>query len=232
MNDSQVASVVKSELTWLQKHERIILGTMVLVVVLWLGNKYLDNSAARAATIAETAKQHAAEVTLQASQAAAQYQATIDALQRQNASLAASIAQRQVVLQQKQTEIKTEPLPAVAEEWQRLIGGENDVVSNTTGLSVSESGARRTVSQLEEVPTLAANLADEKAVAGNLQTELGSANKLIAAREAELTANSAACKTEITNLKDSARKSKWHWFEAGYVAGLVTRGVIKIATGL
>lgn len=31
---------IKADLTWLQKHERLLLIFLAIVVVLWLGNKY------------------------------------------------------------------------------------------------------------------------------------------------------------------------------------------------
>jgi hypothetical protein len=221
--DAQVVTVVKNELTWLQHHERLILVFMVLLVAGWLGNRYLNNAAVDAKTKYGIAQAESTQARAGAETAAKTYQATIDALTQQNASLAVAVASRQTVLVQKQTEIKTLPLPQVASEWQRLIGGSGDLLNFTDGLKITEDGARRTVTQLEAVPVLTANLNDEMQIAVNRQSEIDKGATLIAALNKEITANDVTCKAQVASVKADAHKSKRTFFVLGFIAGISTR---------
>lgn len=227
MDDAKVISEVKSGLSWLQKHERIVLFFMVLLVMGYLGNKWIDRSADAATIKYQIAQSQLDAMKEQSAQARADYQSTVDALTKQNASLATAVAQRQIILQQRQEEIKTLPLPEVGVRWQGLIGGSGDVVSDVHGLNITDGGARRTVSMLEEVPVLKADKSDLKKVADNLQTELGKANGIIAADELLIKKGDDTCKLEVTAAKAVARKSKRNWFIAGFVAGIATRILVK-----
>jgi hypothetical protein len=223
MDDKQAVTFIKTELTWLQKHERLMIVFLVLLVGVWLGNKYLNNSAAEAQTKYSIAAAQLEQTRQEAAAAKADYQMTLDALTKQNASLAASVAQRQVVLAQRQTEIQTLPLPQVATRWQELIGGANDIVSSTMGLSISDGGARRTVSQLEQVPVLVADKADLQKIADNKQIELDKAGVLIVSLSKQVKGTEDTCKLQVDAVKAQARKSKRNWFIAGFVSGIATR---------
>lgn len=218
---------LKADLSWLQKHERLILCTLALAVICFLGNKWIDRAADKAEAALAVAQHEVEQARSEASQAASQYQATIDALSRQNASLAAAVAQRQVVLEQKQTEIKTLPLPQVASEWQRLIGGSGDIVFSTLGMSVSEDGARRTVSQLEAVPVLQADVADQKVIIENQKKEIDAGASLVGKLNQQIEAEQAVHKADVAAVKAEARKSKRKWFIAGFISGLATRVLFK-----
>jgi hypothetical protein len=230
MDDSQLITKAKAEISWLKAHERIVIVFLVLAVGLWLGNKWLDNSAADTKTKLTIALQAKDEAALQAAQAANQYQMTIDALTKQNAALAGAVASRQVILEQKQEAIKTQPLPEVVAEWQRLIGGAGDIVQRidgTSGASISEDGARRTTSMLEAVPVLTASLADTNKIVANQKEELAKADTLVGSLNQQITANGVASKAEIAAVKAAARKSKRNWFVAGFISGIATRILFK-----
>jgi predicted negative regulator of RcsB-dependent stress response len=217
---TEVTAGAKRAESWLKQHERILIVFMVLAVGGFLGNRYLNNSAAADRARAEAAVAAATQARTDAATAAQQYQATIDALQKQNASLATAVASRQAVLVQKQQEIQAAPIPLVAAEWQRLIGGATgDIVSSTVGVSVTDDAARKTVIQLEAVPVLQANLADETKIAQNTQTELNSCNNLVGKLNTQIGADDKACKAEIASIKADARKSKRNWFVTGMAAG-------------
>lgn len=221
--------------TWLQKHERLVLATLFLAAAMFLGNKYIDTSASKASAQAQIATQQAVSAQKSAEQAAttaaqtaAAYQTIVDALQKQNAALAQAVTQRDAILGQQQTAIKTAPLPVVAQQWQTAIGGENDIIASTNGLTVTDDGARRTLTMLVALPVVEANLADETKTAQNLQTEIDAAGKSSAAKDAqisalsaEIVADNAQCKAEVAALKAQARKSKVRWFKIGFVTGFV-----------
>src|SRR2546430_17449964 len=94
MDDKQTIAVAEGGFTWLQKHERMIIVLLVLLAGGWLGNKWLNNSAAEAQTKYAIAQAALDQTRLQASQAHQDYQMTVDALTKQNASLAAAVASR------------------------------------------------------------------------------------------------------------------------------------------
>jgi hypothetical protein len=90
--------------SWLIQHERLVLVFIVLLFAAFLGNKWLNYDASKkdaAAIVAQqqvvaaqaataTAVRNADAATAQTAQVALQYQAMIDALTRQNNSLAAA----------------------------------------------------------------------------------------------------------------------------------------------
>lgn len=241
--------------SWLQRHERMVIVALVLAAALFLGNKYLDRSAEKAQTQATVAIQQAASAAQQAAsaqksaeQAAAQavqtaavYQAMVDALQKQNASLAQAVTQRDAILGQAQTAVKTAPIPQVAQEWQTAIGGTNDIVQSTNGLTVDGDAARRTVEALLALPVAQADLADQKQITENVETELVESNQLVSKLDTQVTAlnveiaddktaltkEQIAHKNDVSAVKAEARKSKWHWFLAGVVTGFMGRSAIK-----
>lgn len=209
--------------TWLQAHQGIILGILFLAGFLWLGNKYLDNAAAKAQTEYAIAQLESKKAASQADLAAKDYQGVIAALTKQNNLLAANVAQRAAVLTKKQEEIKTLPLPEVAKTWQNIIGGDKDFLSSIDGLSITDAGSRRTVSMLESVAVLSADVNDQKVIIGNQQTELDKSSNLISSLNNLVTANDTTCKAQVAAVKAVSNKSKRTWFILGFVAGIGTR---------
>lgn len=249
---SDVVSTVKNDLTWLQKHERLIVAVLIIAAMMFLGNKWLDNRSVSDAVQAALAKQQAvelqqkvaddekrqAEQAAQTAQMAAQYQAMVDGLTRQNASLAAAVAQRTSILEKQQTANNTAPLPEVAQRWIGLAGLQpTDLQVAANGVDVNDTAARKTVNLLEEVPVLQQNVRDIQQVADNRQAELSKANDVIATQGTQIVglnqevadekkahkADVDADKKTIDSVKADARKSKRNWFIAGFIAGIGTR---------
>ena len=232
--------------TWLQKHERMVICALVLAVAMFLGNKYLDSEATRAQAsasvatqIATEAKANAQQAAQQAAQTQAQFQAIVETLQKQNAVLAQAVTQRDAILGQTQKVVAVAPLPDVAKEWQGSIGGTGDIVSSTNGLTINESGARRTVEQLVELPVVKADLADETKVAQNAQEEVDRANDLLAvnnkeisALNAEIGANAKQCTADINAAKAVGKKNSVKWFKRGFIVGFVAGLWTSHAAGL
>lgn len=221
--------------TWLQKHERMVICALVLMVTMFLGNKYIDSNAAKAQTQASVAAQLAADAKLSAQQAAtqaaqtqAQYQAMVTALTQQNATLAQAVTQRDSILGKQQAAVSTAPLTDVAQQWQTALGGSGDVTPSTIGLNISDSGARKTLTQLLALPVVQADLADAKEITKNTQAELDGANKNLAAvntqvsaLNTQLKADDVACKASIVALKAEGRKGKVKFFKIGFVTGFI-----------
>lgn len=242
---AQVEQTVKADtttaLTWLQKHERIVIVFLVLLAGTWLGQKYLDVRANRdkqAATVAvqqlNDQKSQNAQLSTQVAQLNAQYTTLNAQLSAQNAQLIASMSNRVVVLHDQQQTDKALPLPDLGNRWADLAKiAPTDISETTAGITVDDAGARSTVSQLEQVPVLAENLKDTQEIAANSQKELDSANTLIdglhsqvSGLNTEITDGQKACTAEIASTNATANKSKSKWFKIGlgigFVAGLLT----------
>jgi hypothetical protein len=233
-------SFVTTELTWLQKHEKMIIIFMVLLVALFIGNKYLNADAAKkdaayAALAQKLDDQKAAndKQTAQTAAVTAQYQQMVDTLSRQNANLAGEISNRNTQLVQKQEQVKTMPLPQVAQEWETALNLPHGVLSvlsiAPTSISVPDSVARQTVTELEAGAIAQANLIDQTAISANLNSELGKSNEVISSQTVEIAGLNATiglqdqtCKAQVAKVKADARKSKRNWFIAGYVGGFVS----------
>lgn len=242
---AQIETAAKAELvaveTWLQKHERILITVLVLGASLFIGDKFLNLSAARderAATAAAatlTAQQTTNnQLAAQIAQTVADYKTLVVQLTQQNAQLTANQSQRTIVLQQQVKTDATLPLPDLGNRWAGLANiGTSDITATTAGITVTPQGALSTVTQLEQVPVLQQNLADQKTETANLNTELGASNALTGQLQTQVTNlnttivdKDKSCKADITAAKAEARKGKLKAFAYGFVAGVVSTVVL------
>lgn len=233
-----IASDVTAPLTWLQKHERIVIVFLVLVAGLFLGNRWLNFRAAHDKQVADLAMQQLtaqktkdAQLAAQVTQLNGQYQVVVAQLSQQNEKLAAAIGSRTIVLQQQQATDKTMPLTDLGTHWASLVGiAATDIsASPAGGIDVSDTGARQTVEQLDRIPALSADLNDETTVANNRQQEVDKANNLIDGLNLEVSSlnttiktEGATCKAEIESANATANKAKAKWFKVGFVAGFIS----------
>lgn len=246
MNEAQIQTEAAASLSWLQRHERIVLVVLVLSAMLWAGQKYLNVKAAHDAAAANVAirqlddqKATNAQVALQIQQQATQYQALVTELAQENATLASAMSHRTVVLNQQQTADKTLPLPDLGNRWAGLAGVKPaDISANPAGITVSDTGARQTVATLEQVPVLTADLKDETTVAANREAELNQANDLVTGLTTQVSGlnvtvaeEEKTCKVEIQAEKSAANKSKSKWFRVGFVSGNITGFVAGLFIG-
>lgn len=232
---STITTDVTEAKTFLQKHERLIVTTLVLAAAIFIGNKFLNLSAARdqrAATAAsatlqaqqDTNKQLAAQIA----QTVADYKTLVVQLTQQNTQLQQQVNTRTVVLQQQVATDKTLPLPDLGKRWAQLANIKpSDISATSTGITVTPAGALTTLIALEQVPVLNANLSDVSAQKANLQTELTASNTLTAEQASEITGlNTAAgeqdksCKAQIASAKADARKGKLKSFGIGVGVGV------------
>lgn len=232
-----VENAVTDTRTWLEKHTVIILVTLGLGVVTFLGSKYLnhvvnvDNQKVLVTQQAlDSQKTANAALATEVQTATVQYQSMVDALTKQNASLAAAITQRNTVLVQQQTADKTLPPSALAARWSTLINhAPSDLVVTAQGIEVSNSAALDSLLQIEQVPVLTQNLKDQTAQTANVTSELNSANGVITSQKNDITGLNAqivdsqkACNATVADLKAKANKSRLKFFGIGYVAGFVS----------
>jgi Tfp pilus assembly protein PilV len=243
--DMQVGAVIKKDLTWLQSHERLVLVFMVLLFAGFLGNRYINYDAAKkdtqatiAAQLATEAKASAQQAAQTAAQTAAQYQAMVDMLQKQNATLAQAITQRDAILGKQQTEDRAMPPSELVKRWQVLVPNTTPVAT-PTGVTLTTPDAQSTVATLESVPVLTKNLANETEIAANIQKELDKSNSLTGALNTQVTslngeivANDKACKTEIAAVKAEGKKNSIKWFKRGFLVGFVSGLWVGHSAGL
>ena len=235
---STVEVAIKPELTWLQKHERIIIISLVLLFCGWGINKWINNDAKKADSQAQVAMQQLADQkakdaqdATQVAQLDAQYQQLVITVTQENAQLAAAIAQRNAGLQKQQTADQQMTPPQLANRWGTLVAAKpNSITVATDGnLEVTETVALDTVEQLEQVPVLTMDLTNETAVASADQQEIDKANALNGALvtqvgdlQTTITKDDAACKAQVASVKADANKSKVKWFKIGFVTGFIS----------
>lgn len=231
---TEVTTAAKSAESWMQKHERIVIVSLVLAAGSWFGNHWIDaradhDNAAAAAAAQQLNDQKAkdAQLAAQVTQLNTQYQGIVAQLSAQNAALASAMQNRTVVLQQQQATDRTLPLPDLGNRWTALAGlAPGDLTASPTGITVTDTGARQTVETLEQVPVLTANLKDETTIADNRQTELTKANTLISGLNNQvdglhttISDEEKSCKAQVTAVKAEARKDKKNWFLRGLAIG-------------
>lgn len=234
--EQTVKTDATAALTWLQKHERIIIVALVLLAGSWFGDHWLNNTADKdkqQATIAaqqlDEQKTKDTQLASQVSQLTTQYANVTAQLTAANEQLSSAMAQRVVVLHDQQAADKTMPLPDLGNRWAQLASiPPTDITASTAGITVSDTAARQTVEQLEKVPVLTANLQDETTEADNRQKELDNANSLIGGLNTQvsglkltITDEETSCKAQVTSANAQARKSKVKWFKVGFITGFV-----------
>jgi len=224
-----------------------VIVVLVLIVGGLLFNKYLDHSAtegqarfdALSAQVAQD-KQIVAQMAAQSAADQVRYQQMLETLQRQNAALAATIASDNALLKRLQEKDELLPLPDLGTRWTQLVPlqpADLSVVNNQ--ITISESGARATVIELERVPILTDQLQKQEQIANNNQTLLTQAQTVINSQGKQITGlntlvtdSDKKCQAQVAMVKDDTRKSKRNWFIAGNVIGFIVRQVIKTYTGM
>jgi hypothetical protein len=158
-----------------------------------------------------------------------------NALRQTNATLISALAKKQVAN-------NTLTVPELVNRWSQLVPAVNfdgAPVTADGGVSVSPANAHATVNELERVPVLEEQLANETTIASNTSDLLISStarvatlNTLVLGKDAELKKADDVCKADIKVVKDAATKSKRRWFIGGFIAGFASRQAIKTYFGL
>ena len=242
MSTSPVAPVVApvapqaAVQSWLQKHERIVIVALVLLVGGWGLGKYLDIAASRSearATAAEQAlvdqKSQNAQTLATVTQLTQQYQQLTSTLAAQNASLAASLAARQTAQAAQRATDAQLPLTDLATRLATL--GQAPVTSVSVignQIELTQPGAVAVVQTLESIPALQADLKDTTATLGTTQAAKAQADTLIAGQAKEITGLNLqitdadkACKAQVSAVTADANKSKRKWFLRGVLVGFL-----------
>jgi hypothetical protein len=223
--------------TWIKVHEKFLIVLMVLLFGSLGLHHFLFNQAAAAtqkvavleATLSSQKAQDAVNAATMA-QVQSQYQSIVQSLTAQNSALAAATAQRTVVLQARQTENATLPLPELANRLQ-VVGNiaPKDISVAPGGVLLTQPGVLAAVNTLETVPVLRSNLNDEKQIATNLTDELAKGNALILAQGTQITGlnvtladQTKACTAEVAAVKKRGRLQSFRWFMRGFFLGVAS----------
>lgn len=233
--------------TWLQKHERLLIVAMVLLVGGWVADRivtHLDNTAQIKQSVTEEAltKQKTAndDLAKQNTALAQSYQADLNQVQAQLVAVKTAASVRQTALVKQQTIDQTAPGTVLQARWQALVGDKasinaSDTITTVpTGYLVTPNVAQATVSTLEQIPALQESLTDtEKEYKDEVSLNLA-ANHVIDADATQIKGlnlqivdEEKACTAKVDAVNAAARKGKLKWFGIGYVAGFISGLILK-----
>lgn len=245
MDTTSIETKIKSELSWLQKHERLVLA-VVAGLVLWFAIGKVDSLIANHDAANLQQAKVTAQVQEEKNQALAE-QVSKDRLAYD--TLAAKIEARDAQLQQMQVQLvaaltkqqqvdKTMTPTELTQRWNILVPEAGAAVT-PSGVSLPSEGARATVIELEKAPVLTQELTAKTEELVNANALLKASgqqvvtlNDLVSGLQLKAADDAKVCSTQIAVVKAEARKSKRKWFLVGYVAGFLSRQYIKTATGL
>jgi hypothetical protein len=203
----QLWVAAKTELSTLEKyllafkhHERLLIVLAVLAFGSFGVSRWLnyDSAMKDAKVVALTQvvaqdKQNVSNLALAASTAQAAYQATLDAITKQNVALESSVAQESTILAQRQATDRQLPLPELAQRMEVLVpAAQGGITATTSGVVLSNTAAYGVANTLEQVPVLQSQLASETQVAKNNES---------------LVTKSQAVNADLTNEIDGLNKS-------------------------
>ena len=244
MDDATVTAKLKADLTWIQKHERILLA-MVAGVVLWFAIGKIDTlianhdharlTEAQATALIQEHKNEALAAAAQ--QAAAQYQALAEKVSAQNAALEQANVMMATALTKQQHADSIMPESELISRWATLVptvSFDGTPAGPNGGFVINDERARATVIELEKIPVLNSELENERTQEENDRklidagiSEKQSLYAQVDGLKLQLGDNNKVCKAEVASVKAEARKSKRRWFLIGYIAGFLSRQVIK-----
>jgi cell division protein FtsL len=232
---------VTTDLTWLQKHEKLLLGLLLTIVLLFSVNKVVNYMASKAdkeatvsAQILSEQKTQNAFLTDQVNQDKAQNQVIQAQATAAILTLQGQIAQLRADLAKKQQADRTMPLTDVTRRISELAGFDPALI-NSVNNSVTMTGeaARQTAVTLENVPELKKELDNEKQVVVQQNNEISSLTKtvgdqgsLITGLNSQIVKADKACNDEITKVKDDARKSKVKIGVFGIISGIILKSFL------
>jgi hypothetical protein len=145
-------------------------------------------------------------------------------------SLSQSISSRNSSLLREQHQANVLQPSQLSDDWSLLIHSPQSVTFSQNVYQVTPDAAIKTVQQLEAVPILTSNLADEDKQIDTLKDMVGNTSKALGVETDSHKADQAACvvdkkalSDQLDKAKSDGRKGKLKWFGIGFVAGFVAR---------
>jgi hypothetical protein len=240
----KVEEKIKADLSWLQRHERLVLA-VIAGLALWFAIGKVDTLIAdhdnanlqQAKVIAQVQEEKNQALAAQVAQQAADYKALADKVNAQNAALEqANVNLANALVQRQKTDASLPPTELVA-RMNALVPAAGATVT-PTGVSLPQAGAVAVTQELEKVPSLAARLdnevaevtADQKLIdAGVVQVR--TLNEQVTGLKLKAVDDAKVCQAQVAVVKAEARKAKRKWFVIGWVTGFLSRQTIKSYTG-
>src|SRR5271157_4284105 len=231
--------------TFLLDHERLIIVGIV-AIGLWFGyGKYAqirldhDNAVLAQAKVTADAQAKAnQQLAQQVADDKAALQTLTDKLSAQNQQLVNANTALATALSRQQKTDASLPVPDLVNRWAQLAPGTNftGAIGSGNNVTVTPSNALATVQQLEKVPVLTQQLANETTEKANddqliaqqnksifdLNNQVGTLSSSVAGLNKQIVDNGAVCAEQIKVVKDEARKGKRKWFIIGYIAGFAS----------
>src|SRR5271167_200534 len=235
--------------TFLLDHEKLIIVVIAAIVIFFgyikITNIIADHDAANLKAAQVVAQQQADQNAALAKQAQAnaqqiaddkaQLQVLTDRLTAQNQQLVNANTALATALSRQQKTDASLPVPDLVNRWAQLAPGTNftGAIGSGNNVTVTPSNALATVQQLEKVPVLTTELAnetteknnDDQLLTANAKSIFDLNNQVAGATKLD-TDHQAQCVEQIKVVKDEARKSKRRWFIIGYVSGFLSRQFI------
>jgi hypothetical protein len=230
-----ITSEVKGGWQWLVVHERFLLITLGILLIAFLGWKFLDNrievAGAKVATTAKVlADQDATNKTLQQNYLdLSKQQAAVTAqLQAQNTQLQ---AQTVAAYKQAATQAAADQKLTTTQLAQRLdaLTGQQGIQSTPNTVDLTQKQAATASGQLEQIPALQKQVQDDQTFQSNqdkqitgLTTENNSCKLSNQGLEKARTDEANSCKSQIKSIKVANLKTKAKWGAIGFLLGFIT----------
>jgi hypothetical protein len=245
MSLETVEAKIKADLSWLQRHERLVLA-VIGGLVLWFGVGKIDTliqnhdhaALQQAQVVAAVQQEKNQALAAQVAEQAAEYKALADKVNAQNAALEqANVNLANALIKQQHTDAGLPPTELVA-RLNTLVPNANASITNGQ-TTLPQSGTVAVVQQLEQVPVLTTQLQNKGTELDNAQKLLGTSQGQVTTLTEQVTGlqvkavdDAKVCAAQIAVVRADARKSKRRWFYAGVVVGFVGRQILKTYTGM
>jgi hypothetical protein len=230
---------------YIKTHERLALFVFASIA-LWFAIGKIDTLLAnhdhanlqQAQVVAQVQQEKNEAIAKQMAQHDAEIEALNAKLEARDAQLTQIQAQLVTALTKQQAVDKTMTPTELIQRWNTLVPEAGAAVT-PNGVTLPSEGARATVIELEKAPILQQQLDAKDEQLSNAQTllkaegqQVSDRDVLIVGLQAKSVDDAKVCETRIAVVKADARRSKRKWFIVGFVAGWVSRQVVKTYTGL
>lgn len=208
---------------------------LALAVVIGVGIYFVESKyAALQEARAQAAEQALAIEKDHSAQLIAQYTADEAKRQQELLQIYATIAQIKSQTKVQIVHDQTAPAPEVGHRIETITGFQQGTItlSPTDDLIVPLPVAHNIVALLDQGEADAKIVKQQETVINTQTATITQQTAVIAEDKKVLAATIVADAKELSAEKAKARKGKFKWFGIGYVAGLATRGAIKVFTGV
>ena len=155
------------------------------------------------------------------------------ALTQQLASLNAASTLRNSSLTKAQMEVPTMSSTQLSNDWETFINVPHSISETQGGFIVNDQAGIATLQQLESIPVLKSDLADTTESLSKSQEQFHNESASLSLEEQAHSQDNAICTTDkkylsgqLDKAKADAKRSKFHWFGAGFISGLLA-GLLK-----